>query len=148
MRTITKAFLTMSGVGFTSYIALSALVCHMVGCGGCTDRFADGSCASDSGPVMANELSGEWCEEPRPDGSELCLRVHAQEGIAKPVYEWLGHSCVETGYLTGGLEFNPVAHVTLNCISSEYYSASVDWVKTGLEVFIDGRKPIRLNWTE
>lgn len=148
MRTSTKAFLTMSGVGLTTYIAFYALVCPIIGCGACTDRFADGSCASDSGPVMAHDLSGEWCEEPRPNGSELCLRVHAQQGIDEPVYEWLGHSCVETGLLTGGLEFNPVAHATLNCISSEYYSASVDWTRTGIEVFLDSGRILKLNWTE
>lgn len=136
-------------VGSTvSFLGLVFVVCHTIGCSACRERFSDGSCASDSGPVMANELSGEWCEEPRPNGSELCLRVHEQAGITEPVYEWLGHSCVETGVLTGGLEFSPITHDKLNCIGAEFYSASVDWTRTGLEVFLDNGRVLKLNWTE
>lgn len=153
MRNTTRNALTLLGVGFSSYFSGLFLVCHLVGCSDCTARFPDGSCASDAGPVMSTEMDGVWCEEPRADGSELCLVVHDSQ------YEWRGHSCTERGALSGGLEFTPTLpdssmsrymfrqHAS-PCISYDYYSASVDWTRTGLEVFLDSGTVLKLDWQD
>jgi hypothetical protein len=145
MRTNTKRVFMMLGAWVVGYGLTFATVCPIVGCGQCEARFDDGSCASDAGPVLAEELDGEWCEAPKTDGSELCFVAHSNR------YSWSSWKCRETGTLSGGLEFTPDNSDSALpvCISRGFYSASVDWVKTGIEVFPDvGRKPLKLNWTE
>lgn len=136
--------MTFLGICSVSYFCSLLIGCWLLGCGECTRRWPDGSCASDSGPVMASELEGSWCEEPDSRGAALCLSVQ-QSLDGRVWYRWGSWQCSESGMLTGGLEFTPVEG---SCISNQFYSASVDWTNTGIEVFLDSGQALKLDWQD
>lgn len=125
--------------------AIAALVLPTgQGCVQCVKFFSDGSCMEPSGPVMADDLEGTWCQEPDNRGRALCLFVSDSH------YTWASFDCNETGDLSGGLEFTP-RHGSCFGFSS-LYSASVDWTNTGINVFVDTpegiSRKLALNYAE
>lgn len=91
-------------------------------------------------PIMHYELDGKWCSPATP--LQYCLEVFSQQNSGLPYdsYIWsiTGSSCVETGKLTGGLEFTPDTASRL-CVAPEpaLYSASAQWHPAGLHIEID-----------
>lgn len=144
MRKTTRYAVTCLTMWAGCYLGTAILGCWLLGCGQCTERWPDGSCKSDSGPVMATDLEGVWCQEPDARGEALCLSVQ-QSLDGKVWYRWGSWHCSESGILTGGLEFSVVEG---SCFGMPVYSASADWTKSGLEVFPDNSEPIRLEWQE
>jgi hypothetical protein len=92
--------------------------------------------ASD-GPIMAYELHGTWCNQ---DSERVCLTVSLPQDTGLPTsrYVWAVGTCIETGKLTGGLEFQPDTNSRL-CLAPEYdlYSAGAEWTGSGLKLELD-----------
>jgi hypothetical protein len=86
-----------------------------------------------SGPLMAYELDGVWCDRESP---QTCLSVIPSSPAAH--YVWQVGLCFETGRLTGGLEFTPATDSRL-CLAPDYglYSASGKWTTTGIRLELD-----------
>lgn len=101
----------------------------------CTATFSDGSSACDE-PTMAPELAGTWCRS-----DTLCLAVKVGPDAAH--YLWTASDCLESGELSGGVEFlpGPTLDVARACFahSLDLYSASVDRIDAShIRLFIDG----------
>ncbi len=103
----------------------------LASCAGCSAQFgsdctfSDGSNSCDSGPVLASELSGEFCTV----SGSICLEaIQAANGSVS--YTWRNGATdqpIEVGTLSGGLEFTSD--------TGRYYSASVDWSDNGIVVY-------------
>lgn len=100
--------------------------------------FPDGSNKCDSGPVLAAELQGQYCN------ARICFTVAQERDRITYVFD--SSTCLETGTLTGGLEFWPRSG---DCVLSgerypSVYSASCDWLTGGIALFFDGGRIERL----
>lgn len=110
-------------------------------------KFPDGSNSCDSGPVLARQLGGLWCEDTvtglSSDSNSECLLVEAREQIegdprsVRMHYTRYSYFFDEEGWLSGGLEFSPVSNSCTQPL--DMYAASVDWTETGIAVFYDDR---------
>jgi hypothetical protein len=119
--------------------SLSAIACGAAS--DCAETFQDGSDACDS-PVLASELDGTWCNADQT----VCLTTT----LSPATYTWNNETCLEAGHLSGGLEFTP-DYRSGRCfgLTSDLYSASVDWTDTGIRVFLDGQpEPLDLNYLD
>lgn len=87
----------------------------------------DGSDSCDAGPVMSTDLDGDFCDD------SVCLEVSTAPDQHQ-VYAWRDiatDKVVETGLLTGGLEFSPSNEPGV------LYAASVDWTDNGIALYFD-----------
>src|SRR5262245_45313319 len=107
----------------------------------CSERFEDGSSACDE-PTFAVDLQGTWCR-----ADTLCLVVYENNGETR--YLWTASDCQETGNASGSLEFSPSPSTDLHraCFAQrlDLYSASVDRIDGGIQLFLDGAsEPVSL----